>query len=144
MLLVRHLLADRPFPHLLTSGESAREAARFLRAKKIGGAPVVDAGRLVGFCSERDLVFGVLAQGRDPDQTRVSDVMTRSVVTATPDDTILECEEKLRSAHCRHLPVVDRERVIGCLSMREFLQSDLSEREEQLHALTEYIRSAGV
>jgi CBS domain-containing protein len=144
MLLVRHLLADRPCPFLLSSDQSVREAARFLRTKKIGGAPVVDAEKLVGFCSERDLVFNVLAQGRDPDQTTVRDVMTRAVVTATPNDTILECEEKLRSAHCRHLPVVEGERVVGCLSMREFLQSDLREREEQLHALTEYIRSAGV
>jgi CBS domain-containing protein len=143
MLLVRHLLVDRPAPHLLTSDLTVRDAARFLRARMIGGAPVVDDERLVGFCSERDLVFNVLAHGRDPDSTRVRDVMTREVVTACPDDTILDCEEKIRAAHCRHLPVVECDRVIGCLSMREFLQSDLREREEQLHALTEYIRSAG-
>lgn len=143
MLLVRHLLVDRPAPHLLTSDLSVRDAAKFLRARMIGGAPVVDDERLVGFCSERDLVFNVLAQGRDPDQTLVRDVMTRDVVTACPDETILDCEEKLRAAHCRHLPVVEGDRVVGCLSMREFLQSDLREHEEQLHALTEYIRSAG-
>jgi len=143
MLLVRHLLEHRAPPHLLSSGATVREAARFLRSKKIGGAPVVDGDRLVGFCSERDLVFRVVAQGKDVDQTRVKDVMSKKVVTAGPDDSIPACEEKLLVAHCRHLPVVDQDRVVACLSMRDFLESDLKEREEQLHALTEYIRSAG-
>lgn len=143
MLLVRHLLANRPLPFLLSVDATIREAARFLRGKKIGGAPVVEDGRLVGFCSERDLVFRVLAQRRDPDKILVRNVMTRKVVTATLDDAISDCEEKLRKAHCRHLPVLDGGQVVGCLSMREFLQSDLREREEQLNLLTEYIRSAG-
>ena len=142
MLLVHQLLSGRPPPHLMSCDFTAREAAMFLREKRIGGAPVVRDGQLIGFCSERDLVFRVLAQGLDPDRTSICDVMTTDVVTATPNDLIDLCEEKLRSAHCRHLPVVINRRVIGCLSMREFLTSDLREREEQLEALQEYIRSA--
>jgi CBS domain-containing protein len=143
MLLVRHLLLNRRPPEVLASEISVLEAARFLRAKKIGGAPVVEQGRLVGFCSERDLVVRVIAEGRDPDRTRVADVMTGNVVTAEPDDTVLQCEEKLRQRHCRHLPVVENGRVTGCLSMRDFLQSDLKEKEEELEQLSAYIRSAG-
>ena len=143
MLLVRQLLKSRPAPHVLASEISILEAARFLRAKRIGGAPVVEHGRLVGFCSERDLVCRVIAEGRDPDRTRVADVMTREVITAELDDTILECEAKLRIAHCRHLPVVENAHVLGCLSMRDFLQSDLREREAEIEALTAYVKSAG-
>lgn len=143
MLLVRQLLQNRPAPQVLAAGLSALEASRFLRSKSIGGAPVVELGRLVGFCSERDLVYRVLAEGRDPERTRVADVMTCDVVTAALDDTIAECEERLRTAHCRHLPVVERGRVLGCLSLRDFLQSDLREREAELEQISAYIKTAG-
>jgi CBS domain-containing protein len=143
MLLVRHLLENRAPPHLLEGGATVREAAEFFKSKKIGGAPVVDGDVLIGFCSERDLVFRVLARGRDPHATLVKDVMSKEVVTASPDESIPACEAKLLSAHCRHLPIVENGRVVACVSMRDFLQSDVREREEQLHALTEYIRSAG-
>ena len=143
MLLVRHLLQNRPAPHVLASEVPVLEAARFFRAKKIGGAPVVEQGRLVGFCSERDRVVRVIAEGRDPDRTRVAEIMTREVVTAQLDDSVQECEETLRRRHCRHLPVVADDRVVGCLSMRDFLQSDLKEKEAELEHLSAYIRSAG-
>jgi CBS domain-containing protein len=143
MLLVRQLLQNRPSPHVLASEISVLEAARFFRMKRIGGAPVVEQGQLVGFCSERDLVVRLIAEGRDPDRTRVADVMTRDVITADLDDTIQLCEEKLRRRHCRHLPVIENGRVVGCLSMRDFLQSDLREKEAELEQLATYIRSAG-
>jgi CBS domain-containing protein len=143
MLLVRHLLAKRSAPHVLAGENSVLEASRFLRANRIGGAPVVDQGRLVGFCSERDLVCRVIAEGRDPHLTRVADVMTPKVLTAGLDDTVEQCEAKLREAHCRHLPVVDGENVVGCLSMRDFLSADLAERMAELDQLSAYIRSAG-
>lgn len=143
MLLVRQLLAKRSAPHLLASENSVLEASRFLRANRIGGAPVVDHGRLVGFCSERDLVCRVIAEGRDPERTRVADVMTPKVLTAGLDDSVEQCETKLREAHCRHLPVVDGGTVVGCLSMRDFLSADLAERMAELDQLSAYIRSAG-
>lgn len=143
MLYVRDLLRNRAAPHVLTSEISVLEAARFLRERRIGGAPVVENGRAVGFCSERDLVYRVLAEGRDPDRTRVADVMTRDLVSCTLDDTVAECESRLRERRCRHLPVVEGGRVLGCLSLRDFLQSDLREREAEVEHLSAYIRSAG-
>lgn len=142
MLLVRHLLRGRPAPHLLSGELSVREGARFLRDRRIGGAPVAERGRLVGFCGERDLI-ALLADGRDPDRTRVAEVMTRDVIVCAPDDSIAECEARLRARRCRHLPVVEGGRILGCLSLRDFLQSDLLEREAELEHLNAYIRSAG-
>jgi CBS domain-containing protein len=139
MLLVRDLLLDRPPPYVLSPDASAREAAVFLRERRIGGAPVVTGGRLVGFCSERDLVFRVLAVGIEPEWVNVSDVMTTSVVTATPDDTLLTCEERLKVANCRHLPIVEDGDVVGCISLRDLLRCDLIEREEELQLLRGYV-----
>ncbi len=143
MLYVRDLLRNRPAPIVLSSEISVVEAARFLRWKRIGGAPVVEHGLAVGFCSERDLVYRVLAAGCDPDRTRVADVMTREIVTCGLDDSVPECEARLRSQRCRHLPVVEGGRVLGCLSLRDFLQSDLLEREAEVEHLSAYIRGAG-
>jgi CBS domain-containing protein len=143
MLLIRDLLRNRSEPHVLDKNVSVREAAGFLRKHRIGGAPVVDGGKLVGFCSERDLVFRVVADQRDPETVTVEDIMTREVVTARPEDRVEEGEAKLRQAHCRHLPIVEDERVVGCVSLRDFLQSDLKEAELELQQLREYIQGAG-
>jgi len=142
MLLVRHLVEKRERPFALRADQTIADAARFLRDHRIGGAPVLEGEKLLGFCSERDLVFRVLAPGLDPEATSVTDVMTQDVMTATLDETVEECERKLRKAHCRHLPIVDGDQVVACLSLRDFLQSDLKEKEHELHQLKQYIQGS--
>src|SRR5262249_22702118 len=107
MLPVSVLLRGRPPPHVLHPDASVAEAARYFCAHSFGGAPVLKDEKLVGFFSERDIVHRVIAEGRDPDATRVADVMSRKVTTATIECTIGECEKKMRRAHVRHLPILD-------------------------------------
>ncbi len=143
-MIVRDLLHNRSSEALvLRSGMSALEAACFFQNEHVGGAPVVDDGRLVGFCSERDLVFRVMALALDPRSAKVRDIMSQTVITASPDETLEHCELLLREHHCRHLPILEGGRVIACLSLRDFLQSELREREEEINHLREYIQGAG-
>ncbi len=141
-MLVRNLLQNRDHqPKVMTADLTVLQAARFLKAHKIGGAPVVDAdGRLTGFCSERDLVFRLLAGKGDPEQTLVGDIMSKRLVTATLDDSVVDCEAKLRAAHCRHLPILDSDRIVACLSLRDFLQQELKEAELENQQLKDYIQ----
>jgi predicted transcriptional regulator len=81
----------------------------------------------------------VVVSGRDPRATRISDVMTHDVVTASLDDTVDSCVEKMRSADCRHLPVVHEGRVISMLSMRDLLRNEIEEQTEEIRNLRAYI-----
>jgi CBS domain-containing protein len=84
----------------------------------------------------------VVVAHRDPADTPVSAVMTREVSTATIDDRVDACEEKMRRAGCRHLPVLAGGRVIGMISMRDLLRDELEEERHDLRELRAYLHQA--
>jgi CBS domain-containing protein len=98
------------------------EASRIMVEKGIGSLIVVDSeGRLAGIVTERDLLYA-LARDLACRGGKVSDVMTRNVVTVRPEDSVSTAIDKMREANVRHLPVVDAEgRPVGVLSMRDIL-----------------------
>jgi CBS domain-containing protein len=125
-------------------GESVLAVARRMANGSVGAIPVLDGERLVGVFSERDLMTRVIVAGRDPAAVAVSEVMTTDVVTASLDDRPSACEEKMRRAGCRHLPVVVDGRVIAMLSMRDLLRDEIAVREEENRELRAYIHQQPV
>ena len=123
-------------------GASALEVARRMAEGRVGCIPILEDDRLVGVFSERDLMVRVVVAGRDAAETPVSEVMTRDVITAGLDDRIERCLEKMKSAGCRHLPVVADGRVISMLSMRDLLTEEIEEQTEEIRHLREYIHQA--
>ena len=72
-------------PRAVTPQTSVREAAQLMEQEDVGSLPVVDEGaRLVGIVTDRDLAVRVLAQGSDPEQTRVGEVASTDIVALTP------------------------------------------------------------
>jgi CBS domain-containing protein len=140
MKKVGEIVRDRPllFVH---EGISVHAAAQFMSDKKIGAVPVLDGERLVGVFSERDLMTRVVVPGRDPHSTFVRDVMTRDLVVASPTDDTEDCEAKMAERGCRHLPVVQADRLLGFLSLRDLLRSDLDDKSEELAIMTYYAQS---
>jgi len=125
-------------------GASVYEVAAAMGAAKVGAIPVVEGERLVGIFSERDLMTRVVVPRRDPDRTLVADVMTREVVTATLEDHVDFCVEKMRKAGCRHLPVLVGDRLIGVFSMRDLLRDELEEQTIEIHQLRAYLHQTPV
>ena len=98
--------------------ESVAVAARTLAHYNIGSLPVCGAdGRLCGLVTDRDLVTRCLASGRAPENTRVKDVMTAGMTVATPDMTAADAAQIMGAKQIRRLPVVDREKVVGMVSL---------------------------
>jgi len=139
MIRVKHIISRRGAPFLLDSNMTAAQASSFLLEHHIGGAPVISKGKLVGFCSERDIVYRVVANKRDPDATKVSDIMSDNVLSGSPEDTAVECEERMRKRHVRHMPILENGEIVACISLRNLLQSELSEYKLEVESLTEYI-----
>lgn len=103
------------------------EAARTMKEHNIGALLVVDGTRLCGIFTERDALFRVLAEGRDPVVTRLADVMTRQPQTIHPDKPFLHALRIMHKGHFRHLPVVEDDRPLGMVSSRDALDEDLYE-----------------
>ena len=121
-------------------GLTVHETARFMAEKGIGAVPVLADNRLVGVFSERDLMTRVVVPGRDPKRTPVRDVMTRDLVVAEMTESTQECQTKMVARGCRHLPVVASDRLVGFLSLRDLLRSDLDEKVEEIAMMTHYIQ----
>jgi predicted transcriptional regulator len=81
----------------------------------------------------------VVAKGLDPGGTRVREVMTRELLVASPDDSYEDALRKMRQAGCRHLPVVEGDRLVGMISQRDLMQVDLSAKDEEIRWLNAYI-----
>ena len=127
--------------HLISAPPEATvfEVARTMTEGRVGAVPILDGDTIVGIFSERDLMQRVVVAGRDPKTTRVSEVMTRDVVTAMPDESVDASLEKMKRAGCRHLPVVDGGRVLGVISMRDLLRDELEEQGEEIEHLRAYL-----
>lgn len=103
------------------------EAARSMKLNNIGALLVVDGTRLCGIFTERDALFRVLAEGRDPAATQIGQVMTAQPQTVHPDKPFLHALRIMHKGRFRHLPVVEDERPLGMVSSRDALDDDLYE-----------------
>ena len=99
--------------------ESVFDALKLMNEKDVGSVLVQIDGYLVGILSERDYVRKVILDIHSSQKTKVSEVMTRDVVTVTRDDTIVHCIALTRKHHIRHLPVVEEGKAIGMISLRD-------------------------
>jgi CBS domain-containing protein len=121
------------------SRDSVMSAVGRLVENNIGAAPVLEAGRLAGIFSERDLMTRIVAAGKDPLTLKVDEVMTRDLVVARAQESVHDCLARMRSANIRHLPVVEADQLIGFLSLRDLLLVEITEKTEEIEYLTAYI-----
>jgi CBS domain-containing protein len=116
------------------------EAAEYMAGRKVGGVCVLDdGGRLVGILTERDLLNNVLLSRRDPANLQVKEVMGELQAVIDTKDTPHEALERMELIGRRHLPVVEGERWVGMLSMRDILRVEVNEQGDELKLLHEYI-----
>jgi CBS domain-containing protein len=105
------------------------QAAQRMRDANVGVLPVVDAGRLKGIVTDRDLVIRGMATGTDPSSMRVSDVATHSLIAARTDWALQRAMETMASHQIGRLPVIDEhDRVVGIVTL-----SSLALRSPQQH-----------
>jgi len=123
---------------------SAAEAIRLMLARRVGAVVVVDANRVVGIFTERDVLKKLALSGRDPEKVPVSAMMTTPVETASPQTSPGDALVSMLEHHFRHLPVVDSAgRLRGTLSIRNLLHGQMQELRRQLDSLEHYVASEG-
>ena len=121
----------------VTPEEPVSFASRLLGRSNIGALPVCTSdGRLRGIVTDRDIVLRCVAQGSDPETTAVNEIMSRSILTASPTDDMKKLSEMMASAQIRRMPVVDNGKLVGIVSLGDLSQQPRCEM-EAAKALTE-------
>jgi CBS domain-containing protein len=141
MPTVLEILANKG-THVLSVSPTATvlDAALLMNDHKIGSLVVMDAGRLIGLISERDLLQRVLAQRRDPADMLVRDAMTTEIICCRTYTTIDEARSVMKNRRIRHLPVVDDDnRLLGLISIGDLNAFEAHDHELTIHILEEYI-----
>lgn len=132
MAQVYELVKDRKV-YSIEADKTVLEAARLMMEHRIGALPVLTAGELAGIISERDIMNRVVAVGRLPGTTRVSEVMTPRPRTVNSQETVENCLFLMREFGFRHLPICDGKELKGLVSSRDILLRELAEREAEAH-----------
>lgn len=107
--------------------------------KGVGALLVMDGERLAGIVSERDYTRKVILKGRSSREALVEEIMTRDVVTASPDITVAEGMRLMTDHRIRHLPLVSGGQVAGVVSIGDLVKAIISEQQETIAHLTNYI-----
>ena len=110
----------------LPSNTTLKSCAQFMASKKIGSIVVKDAKKVVGILTEQDLARKVVAKGLDPEDSVVSDVMTRKVVTILPSDDIYSAMVRMSKYNIKHLPVVKGDDLVGILTVKDIVRANPS------------------
>ena len=119
-------------PITVDSGVTVEQAAQVMSEANKGAIMILSKGRLMGIFTERDLLRRVIAKGLAPADTKVDDVMSTHLVVGSPNDSYPRALQKMVSAQCRHLPVVEGDRVVGLVSRRDLMAVDIEVLEEEL------------
>lgn len=111
----------RPRLVVLNPRSSAMEAARALENNEIGAVLVLDAGRLVGIVTDRDLTVRVLGRALDPRTTTLSEVMTTDVATLSPADSVGDAIRLMLARNARRIPLVDGGQLVGIVTLDDLI-----------------------
>lgn len=115
---VSDIMSDRVVT--IDEREPVIAAARLLKRMNLGALPVTDrGGKLVGMLTDRDIVLRCVALGGDARTMTAGDVMTRGVVTATPDVKVDDAAKRMGRGQVRRLPVVENGKLVGMLSLAD-------------------------
>ena len=119
-------------PVTLPPDATVLEAARTMREQRVGAVLVTDPdGALLGIFTGRDAVCRMLAEKRDPARTTLSEAMTRKPETIGPQAKAIEALRLMQDCGVRHLPVVDRARLIGVVSRGDFRGSEQARLDDE-------------
>lgn len=140
MLRVNYLLALKG-KKLWTIGpdEPVLEAIRQMADKHVGALLVMRGEDLLGIVSERDYARKVILLGRSSSETPVSQIMSTPVTTVSSDEAVHRCMEIMTDKRIRHLPVVERGKVVGIISIGDLVKAVIEEQQQTIDQLERYI-----
>ena len=125
--------------HTVSPEATVFEAIKLMSSLGVGALLVLEGNRLVGVISERDYTRKVILKGRSSASTQVQEIMTNKVICVSRDNNIEECMHLMNENHIRHLPVLEKNMVVGVITIMDVIKNLLSEKEFLIEQLEHYI-----
>jgi CBS domain-containing protein len=116
-------------------------ALEVMARENVGALLVMNGGRLIGMLSERDYARKVILKGLSSPQTKVREIMTDTIFYARPEQTVEECMAVVTEKRCRHLPVLDDDKLVGLVSIGDLVKASIAEKEFIIEQLENYIKA---
>jgi len=138
---VRTLLESKGKDIVSLDADSSIEAAiRTMHARKISAIMVTKSGNTAGIFTERDVVRSYIAtNGKVFKDMKLEDFMVTDLIVAVPDDELENIAMIMVEKNIRHLPVVENNKVVGMLSVRDIIQTQVKKLTSEIHYLKDYI-----
>jgi CBS domain-containing protein len=138
---IENVLRHKSFNKVLAldPDQTVYEALQTMADYDVGCLIVCKDGRLVGIFSERDYARKGILQGHISKETLVRDMMTSPVMFVTPEHTVDDCMNLMTNRHFRHLPVLEKDNVIGMVSIGDLVKWVISGQKQAIEALEGYI-----
>ena len=127
--------------YTLNPTDSVFAALQRLADHNVGAMMVMEGSKLVGVFSERDYTRKIALAGRSSKDTLVADIMTAEVLTVSPKSNTHDCMTLMSEKKIRHLPVVDDDKVLGMISIRDLMNDIIADHENTISQLESYIKS---
>ena len=115
------------------------EALKQMAESRTGSVIVMDGERIAGIFTERDFAWNVGVRDIPPSAIKVKEVMTRSLVTVNPDDSVNQCMELITNHRIRHLPVMEGDELVGIVSIGDVVKDMIEELQFVVAQLENYI-----
>ncbi len=142
MYTVKQMLESKPRGVVtIAPNASVFEALELMAERDIGAVVVVDDGYVVGILSERDYARKVILHNKSSRDITVDEIMTDRVLYVGPTHTVEECMALMPDKRIRHRPVMDRDRLVGVLSIGDLVKATISEQDYTIRQLERYIMS---
>jgi CBS domain-containing protein len=141
-MIVRALLKSKSSNEVATTtaDKTVGETAKLMAKWKIGACLVVEGeNNIIGIFSERDVMRGLANHGGAVENVKVADLMTRSVLTCGPDDTVEHIMGMMTNNRIRHVPVTENGKLIGIITIGDVVKSRMEEATMQADQLREYV-----
>jgi CBS domain-containing protein len=141
MTQVAQLLHSKPNQqvHTITAQDSVYDAIKLMAEKGIGALVVMNGGEIAGIVTERDYARKVVLKDRSSKSTKVLEIMSQAVRYVSPQQTSQDCMALMTEHHIRHLPVLDKGRMVGMISIGDLVADIISEQQFTIEQLEQYI-----
>ena len=104
-------------PRTVDANDPLIDAAKIMRDEEVGAVLVLQGNRVEGIATDRDIVVRAVADDRDPGETPIGEIISRTLVSLRPEDSIERAVEVMREKAVRRLPVIDGDRPVGIVSI---------------------------
>ncbi|MBL6958395.1 MAG: CBS domain-containing protein [Rhodospirillales bacterium] len=129
----------------LPEDSTAHKAAQQMGRCHVAAIAITNEdGKLIGIVTERDLTRRVMGEGLDPRKTKLSEIMSRNLLTLNPEDDAIDAVKLMAENHCRHLPVVDgKGRIVAMMSIRHLYQATQQDMEDDMSEYRAFVFDSG-